>query len=158
MRQTRMAVVAVALVAVASVAVAQFGGDLARPGGASDTYAQRTARVAKVLYDSGDVAAGAIITSPDIDTSAFETVAIYIRNADGAATRAVTVASKASGQAVAGPSFTCPTNSFSLWSIGVGATTNTGVAAASSMPPAPTTQVTLAAAGSSIGRIIVYAR
>lgn len=114
-----------------------------------------------VIYDSGDVAAGAVINSPNLDLSTYANLIIYCRNADGVATRALTMAAWSAvtgGQNFGSPSFTCGTGSFNTGVWYPGAITGTGVVFAVPAPLPPMLQITLAAGGSSVGRVIVMAK
>jgi hypothetical protein len=59
-----------------------------KPAGSLDGGALRSAKKGKILWDSGVVAAGAIISAcPILDTTGIEHITVFVINAGGAATR-----------------------------------------------------------------------
>jgi hypothetical protein len=67
------------------------GASVFRPGGSSDTGALRVAKKGKVLYDSGTVAAGAVINSPVLDLTGIESVSVIAANATGGSARSLSM-------------------------------------------------------------------
>ena len=111
-----------------------------------------------VLWDSGTVAAGALITSPVLDLRRFGQVIIWTFNAD-AATRALGVAPYLTRETAFGGNMVSPgnagTNAWQMCPIGGGYTT--GMSGYSGAPP-PFAVFSLAAAGASNGRMIICGR
>jgi hypothetical protein len=62
-----------------------------RPNGTTDTYALRSTSKGMILYNSGTVAAGAVISSPTLDVSGIREITCWINNTAGAVARITNV-------------------------------------------------------------------
>jgi len=132
---------------------------------------EQTFNAAVKLYDSGLVAAGALIDSSTtfptgIDTSRMSQVSIIFINNDAGVTRAYQVQMlDANGAAIypaaLGNTGVVAISSLVNFVIAVGAASVGFIAAQTAVwpvPPAPRMRVALTAAGSSTGRVVVWGR
>lgn len=112
------------------------------------------------IYDSGVVASGAIIATPIFDTTPYERLLVVVSNSSGASTRALTALVHALDATTGAP--------FSLITIAL-ATVGTSTTSALHVGPCSTTtngdiplpallKFSLAAAGSSNGRLTIFGR
>jgi hypothetical protein len=128
--------------------------EVSKPGGASDTGALRVSRKYVLLYDSGDVAAGALINSGDLDTSNVSEVTVVCLNAH-TALRVLTINFKtADGNAIYFPTGNCALSARTAFAIAPGTPSTAGFGYG---VPAKMS-FSLAALGAANGRVWVYGR
>lgn len=118
-------------------------------------------RAGYTLYDSGTVASGAVITSSTIDATLASELLIIVNNASGANTRALTM------DILTEDGLTTLKSALALRTVGTSATEllvvanaalATVVTAVIAMPIPPKFVISLAAAGSSNGRVTIFGR
>lgn len=127
---------------------------LALPAAAAVSRERTDSGAYVMLYDSGVVAAGAIITSPDVDTSQFSEISIVCLNSHSAL-RVLTVSFKAEdGTLMHAPTGNCALTARTPFAVGHGATGTTTIPY--SVPAK--LSLSLAALGAADGRIWMYGR
>lgn len=129
-----------------------------RPVGATDSGALRTAVVGKVIYDSGDVAAGAVINSPVLDLSACSSLRVRVKNLDAAAARSLNFNEYLSDltTSISGLTTVVSVIANSIPSFGFAAVSSVTASAVAGVPVAASFQ--LAAGGTAVGRIVIICR
>lgn len=162
-------VIAVAIAGVAGAESVQYvdpttgkvsAAQVFRPfGGTTDPAALRISKKGKLVYDSGLVAAGAVINSGVIDVSGADQLLVLVINS-GAAGRVISVSAYDDAGSVLldtpyAPTVTAATTARYAFGNGVVAT---GLTGAMSIPLPNKMSFSLAAGGAGNGRIVVWAR
>jgi hypothetical protein len=111
------------------------------------------------LYDSGTVAAGAVITSPTVDLKEVDDLLVIIANASGANTRAFTMAVLANDGTTLATLAVRTVAISSTETIHIGpCAVATGITAGFACPLPEKVIFSLAAAGASNGRVTIFGR
>ncbi len=115
----------------------------------------------RVVYDSGSVASGAVITSGVLDLRPYQAVRITVLNSSGTNTRALTMQEYAEDLTTALPAAATPQ---AIGTVGTSAHVNYCLASTPNLTSAVSNGVpiaavfSLAAAGTSAGRVIITGR